>query len=210
MVIEKLFHLVRMIKFLIIFFFSLSAFAQNENLEKILTKLNSFEADFIQKVTDSSNQVIDESAGKVMFLKPNFFRWEYEAPSENEIVSDGEFLYLYDPDLKQVIVSKLDRQINMSPAMLLVSDNVNEFFNTKLISNSKNNTKFIAEPKNEEAAFFKQVIFNFKDNKLDGMKVLDNFDNLTTINFHKIIQNKGINEGKFLFNFPDDIDVIKN
>lgn len=42
------------------------------------------------------------------------------------------------------------------------------------------------------------------------MKVLDNFDNLTTINFHKIIQNKGINEGKFLFNFPDDIDVIKN
>ncbi|MDB2679525.1 outer-membrane lipoprotein carrier protein LolA, partial [Methylophilaceae bacterium] len=75
-----------MIKFLIIFFFSLSAFAQNENLEKILTKLNSFEADFIQKVTDSSNQVIDESAGKVMFLKPNFFRWEYKAPSENEIV----------------------------------------------------------------------------------------------------------------------------
>ena len=98
-----------------------------------------------------------------MFLKPNFFRWEYKAPSENEIVSDGEFLYLYDPDLKQVIVSKLDRQINMSPAMLLVSDNVNEFFNTKLISNSKNNTKFIAEPKNEEAAFFKQVIFNFKN-----------------------------------------------
>jgi len=199
-----------MIKFLIIFFFSLSAFAQNENLEKILTKLNSFEADFIQKVTDSSNQVIDESAGKVMFLKPNFFRWEYKAPSENEIVSDGEFLYLYDPDLKQVIVSKLDRQINMSPAMLLMSDNVNEFFNTKLIANSKNNNKFIAEQKNEEEAFFKKVIFNFKDNKLEGMKVLDNFDNLNTINFHKIIQNKDINEDKFLFNSPDDIDVIKN
>ena len=29
-------------------------------------------------------------------------------------------------------------------------------------------------------------------------------------NFHKIIQNQDINVGKFLFNYPDDIDVIKN
>ena len=68
-------------------------------------------------------------------MKPNYFRWEYKAPSENEIISDGEFLYLYDPDLKQVIVSKLDKQVGISPAMLLVSDNIHEFFNTKLISN---------------------------------------------------------------------------
>ena len=32
-------------------------------------------------------------------------------PQKIEIISDGEFLYLYDPDLKQVIVSKLDKQI---------------------------------------------------------------------------------------------------
>ncbi|MBT3826469.1 MAG: outer membrane lipoprotein chaperone LolA [Nitrosomonadales bacterium] len=199
-----------MIKFLILIFFSLSASAENHNLEKILTKLNSFNADFVQTVKDSTNQLIDESVGKVLFQKPNFFRWEYKAPSENEIISDGEFLYLYDPDLKQVIVNKLDKQISMSPAMLLVSDNVHEFFNTKLISNSEDTLRYEAKPKNLENAFFKQVIFNFKYNQLKEMRVIDNFDNKTTIQFFKISQNQDINEGKFLFNYPDDIDIINN
>tara|TARA_B100000768_G_scaffold167707_1_gene172006 strand:+ start:113 stop:712 length:600 start_codon:yes stop_codon:yes gene_type:complete len=199
-----------MIKFIILFFISLSACAENNKLEKILVKLNSFNADFVQIVKDSNNQIIDESFGSVMFKKPNYFRWEYKAPSKNEIISDSEFLYLYDPDLKQVIVSKLDKQIGMSPAFLLVSDNVHEFFNTKLISNSSNKTQYEATPKDLERAFFKQVVFNFKLDQLKEMKVIDNFDNETTIKFFKIIQNQDINEGKFLFNYPDDIDVIKN
>tara|TARA_B100000035_G_scaffold313074_1_gene325947 strand:+ start:1781 stop:2413 length:633 start_codon:yes stop_codon:yes gene_type:complete len=210
MEIEKSFHLTIMIKFLILFFFSLNVFAQNDNLEKFLSNLNSFEANFVQEVKDFSNQIIDESSGKVIFLKPNFFRWTYQVPSENEIISDGEFLYLYDPDLKQVIESRLDGQLNMSPAMLLVSENIHEFFNTRLLNNSQNIMEFVAQPKNDESAFFKQVIFIFNNNQLNIMKVLDNFDNLTTIKFHKIIQNKDINEAKFLFNYPDDIDVIKN
>lgn len=210
MEIEKSFHLTIMIKFLILFFFSLNGFAQNDNLEKFLSNLNSFEANFAQEVKDFSNQIIDESSGKVIFLKPNFFRWTYQVPSENEIISDGEFLYLYDPDLKQVIESRLDGQLNMSPAMLLVSENIHEFFNTRLLKNSQNIMEFVAQPKNDESAFFKQVIFIFNNNQLNIMKVLDNFDNLTTIKFHKIIQNKDINEARFLFNYPDDIDVIKN
>ncbi|MDC0931817.1 outer membrane lipoprotein chaperone LolA [Methylophilaceae bacterium] len=199
-----------MIKFIILFFLSLSACAENNKLEKILVKLNSFNADFVQIVKDSTNQIIDESAGSVMFKKPNYFRWEYKAPSKNEIISDGEFLYLYDADLKQVIVSKLDKQIGMSPAMLLVSDNVHKFFNTKLISNSSKRTKYEATPKDLERAFFKQIIFNFNLDRLKEIKVIDNFDNETTIQFFKIIQNQDINEGKFLFNYPDDIDVINN
>ena len=199
-----------MIKFIILFSLSLSACAENNKLEKILVKLNSFNADFVQIVKDSSNQIIDESSGRVMFKKPNYFRWEYEAPSKNEIISDGEFLYLYDQDLKQVIVSKLDKQISMSPAMLLVSDNIHEFFNTKLILNSSNKTLYEATPKDLERAFFKRVVFHFNRDQLKEMKVLDNFDNETTIQFIKVNQNQNINEGKFLFNYPDDIDVIKN
>ena len=199
-----------MIKFIILFFLSLGVCAENNKLEKILVKLNSFNANFTQIVKDSTDQLIDESIGSVMFMKPNYFRWKYKAPSENEIISDGEFLYLYDPDLKQVIVSKLNKQVGISPAMLLVSDNVHEFFNTKLISNSSNTKEYEATPKDLDRAFFKQVLFKFNLDQLKEMKIIDNFDNETTIQFSKIIQNQGINVGKFLFNYPDGIDVIKN
>ncbi len=78
-----------------------------------------------------------------------------------------------------------------------MSENIHEFFNTRLLKNSQNIMEFVAQPKNDESAFFKQVIFIFDNNQLNIMKVLDNFDNLTTIKFHKIIQNKDINEARF-------------
>jgi len=74
-----------MIKFIILFSLSLSVYAENNKLEKILVKLNSFNADFTQIVKDSTDQLIDESVGRVMFMKPNYFRWEYKAPSEMKL-----------------------------------------------------------------------------------------------------------------------------
>ena len=46
----------------------------------------------------------------VLFLRSQIiFDGSITHPIKNEIISDGEFLYLYDPDLRQVIVSKLDK-----------------------------------------------------------------------------------------------------
>ena len=42
------------------------------------------------------------------------------------------------------------------------------------------------------------------------MRIIDGFDNTTEINFIKVNQNPIINEAFFLFNTPEDIDVIKN
>src|SRR5260370_41789666 len=41
--------------------------------------------------------------GTVSFRKPGRMRWEVETPEEQTIVSDGETLYSYDPDLNQVV-----------------------------------------------------------------------------------------------------------
>ena len=60
-----------MIKFIILFSLSLSVYAENNKLEKILVKLNSFNADFTQIVKDSTDKLIDESIGRVIFMKPN-------------------------------------------------------------------------------------------------------------------------------------------
>ena len=42
------------------------------------------------------------------------------------------------------------------------------------------------------------------------MTIIDGFDNKTEIQFININQNIKINDAFFLFNTPDDIDVIKN
>ncbi len=42
------------------------------------------------------------------------------------------------------------------------------------------------------------------------MRIVDGFDNTTEINFIKVSQNSIINEAIFLFNTPEDIDVVRN
>ena len=42
------------------------------------------------------------------------------------------------------------------------------------------------------------------------MHILDNLEHKTEIDFNQLESNKEINEGSFLFNVPEDVDVIKN
>ena len=57
------------------------------------------------------------------FSRPGKFRWEYAKPYEQTIVGDGTRLWIYDKDLNQVTVRKLDRALGASPAALLAGSN---------------------------------------------------------------------------------------
>jgi outer membrane lipoprotein carrier protein len=170
----------------------------------------SFRGQFVQKVFDQDGNAIQEVKGHMLFKKPNFFKWVYSEPFKNQIISDGEFLYLYDPDLKQVIITKLSRLGNSSPAMLLVSENVKNLFDTEKFYDEKNLVWFKSLPKNPNTSSFKEVLIRYDENKLKRMKILDNFDHITDISFLNIIQNESINDAVFLFNLPEGVDVIKN
>jgi len=199
-----------MIKFLIVFFISLNSVIAQPNLEQLLYSIKSFKGEFTQIVTDQNGEIIQEVEGRVLFKKPNFFRWSYVSPFQNEVVSDGELLYLYDPDLKQVVVSPLSKLGGVSPAMLLVATNIKTIFITNQVQDKKGINWFRSIPRDKDQAFFKEVYINFDDFKLNIMRIIDNFDNVTDINFKNIIQNNDINDATFLFNFPEGVDVIKN
>ena len=67
-----------------------------------------------------------ESTGTFAFPRPGKFRWTYEKPFEQLIVGDGEKVWIYDRDLNQVIVRKLDAALGATPAALLAGDNALE------------------------------------------------------------------------------------
>jgi outer membrane lipoprotein carrier protein len=131
-------------------------------------------------------------------------------PSKSQLISDGELLYLYDPDLKQVVISQLKKIGGVSPAMLLVTRDIENIFEISSIRDEKGIDWFKAVPHEPEKANFKKVFISFTEDKLKRMKIIDGFDNITEINFIKVNQNTVINEAIFLFNTPEDIDVIRN
>jgi len=198
------------IRLLLILLFSINSVAGEVDLEKILKITKSFRGQFSQKVSDQDGNIIQTVKGYVLFKKPNFFKWVYTTPYKNKIISDGEFLYLYDPDLKQVIITRLNRLGNSSPAMLLVSDNVKNFFNTEKFADENNLVWFRSLPKKTSSSSFKEVLIHYDETKLNRMKILDNLDHTTDISFINVIQNEEINDAVFLFNLPEGVDVIKN
>ena len=200
-----------MIRFLIILFFCLPVLANpNSELSNILNEMNSLTGDFKQKVLDQNGATLQEVSGQFFFKKPNLFKWNYLEPSKSQLISDGELLYLYDPDLKQVVISQLKKLGGVSPAMLLVNRDIKSLFEISIIKDKKGNNWFKAVPQEPEKANFKEVFINFFQKELKSMRIIDSFDNTTEIQFIKVSLNTDINEAIFLFNTPEDIDIIRN
>ena len=200
-----------MIRFFIILLFCFPVLANSDSeLSNILNEMNSLTGSFKQKVLDQNGATLQEVSGQFFFKKPNLFKWDYLEPSKSQLISDGELLYLYDPDLKQVVISQLKKLGGVSPAMLLVNRDIESLFEISIIQDTKGTNWFKAVPQEPEKANFKEVFINFFFFFLKGMKIIDGFDNTTEIEFIKVSRNTNINEAIFLFNTPEDIDVIRN
>lgn len=81
-------------------------------------QIRDFAADFVQLSTVVAIDRIQRGEGKVWFKFPMtrqentflpMFRWDYELPNEQQILSDGISLWVYVPENRQVIVSKMDQ-----------------------------------------------------------------------------------------------------
>src|SRR5690606_34446508 len=90
-----------------------------EELSTILRSYETYQADFIQIVVGENGGRIQETRGSLKAKRPGLFYWETDAPLSQFIVSDGEVVEVYDPDLEQVTIHKLDDRVQTTPALLL-------------------------------------------------------------------------------------------
>lgn len=88
-------------------------------LERFLTQSKTMSADFVQTLRTDDNEVLQESKGRFYLSRPGRFRWNYTEPYQQEIVSDGEQVWIYDVDLKQVTVQQQSASTNNTPMALM-------------------------------------------------------------------------------------------
>ena len=94
-----------------------------EKLKTFIAATHSAQANFTQEVLDQNGKHIQSASGIMQFQRPGKFRWTYQKPYEQLIVGDGAKFWLYDVDLNQVTVKKLDAALGSSPAALLSGSN---------------------------------------------------------------------------------------
>jgi outer membrane lipoprotein carrier protein len=167
-------------------------------------------ATFRQVVTAKSGRVPQASSGTFAFARPGKFRWSYEKPYAQLLVGDGEKLWIYDRDLNQVIIKKLDRALGATPASLLAGSNA---FETNFVLIDGGNTDGIefveAKPKSPDTGF-DHIRIGFKENLPRTMELHDSFGQLTQLSFDTFERNPAIDPALFRFSPPPGADVIGN
>ena len=182
--------------------------AGRQKIEQFLRGLQGLQAQFSQVLTDRTGQVIDEASGTLAISRPNRFRWDYREPYEQLIVADGRRIWLYDSDLEQVTVRKLDATLSATPAMLLSGEgNLDDNFIVRKVTREGALEWVQLEPKRDDTDF-KWVRLGFEGATLRHMQLADKLGQTTQLEFTQVERNPPLDPARFSFNVPPGADVI--
>ena len=193
----------------LLFLATTSAFADGvSSLRDFFSSTNTMRAKFSQVVTDTQGRKVQEVEGTMQLQRPNKFRWDYNKPYEQQIISDGKDVFLYDTDLQQVTVRALSRAIGSSPAAMLAGgDAVEKGFSLKNANRKDGLIWVLALPKDKDSGF-DRVLLGFKGDKLRKMELYDSFNHITHITFDAVERNPVLQDSTFLFTPPKGVDVV--
>ncbi|HEU4655248.1 MAG TPA: outer membrane lipoprotein chaperone LolA [Steroidobacteraceae bacterium] len=190
------------------------AFAANsldtgrERVEAFLSNLQGLQAQFHQVLTDRTGQVVEEASGTLAVRRPNRFRWDYREPNEQVIVADGTRIWLYDSDLEQVTVRRLDDTMSATPAMLLSGEGkLEDNFIVREVTKENGIDWVRMEPKRSDTDF-KWVRLGFEGPNLRAMQLADKLGQTTSLEFTQIERNPPLDPSRFTFTVPPGADVI--
>ena len=186
-----------------------SSFADGvASLHDFFKNTDAMRAQFSQVVTDTKGRKIQEVQGSMQLQRPNKFRWDYAKPYEQQIISDGKQVFLYDTDLQQVTVRELSKALGSSPAALLAGgEAVEKSFTIKNAVRKDGLNWVLALPKDKDSGF-ERVLLGFKDETLRKMELYDSFNHITMITFDGVERNPKLQESTFLFIPPKGVDVV--
>ena len=183
--------------------------AATDKLNSFITDTRSAQADFTQEVLDKNGKRTQFASGTMQFVRPGKFRWVYKKPYEQLIVGDGSQFWMYDADLNQVTVKKLDAALGSSPAALLSGSNeIERDFTIEEVSGKDGLEWLQATPKNAESSF-ESILMGFDaQSRLAVMELHDAFGHTTVLRFSNLKRNPQLAPSLFKFVPPKGADVL--
>ncbi len=187
-----------------------------DNLENFVKTAKSGRAEFTQVVTSPAREGqtarSKTSTGTFEFARPHRFRFNYKKPFEQTIVADGQTLWLYDADLRQVTTRKQSEVLGSTPAALIASApdlaTLRRDFNLEA-TGAKDGLQWVqAAPKAREGQL-NMVRIGFRGNDLATLEIVDSFGQRSVLSFSKMELNTALPPDTFNFKTPQGADMVK-
>ena len=184
-------------------------------LEKKYEGMKDFHSLFTQKTMQGSINMTREAEGEVYFKKGGKMLWYYKSPEKQEIILDGQNLWVYLPEEKQV----MKNNFNIIPSNIVV-----DLFRGKIDIQQKFKVTFIQHITDKSSSLIEigmiPIIYNPTLKKLSlwidpetylivKSSLEDEFGNRTIIEFSKIEVDRGIDDSIFKFTPPKGVEIFE-
>ncbi|MFP4294211.1 MAG: outer membrane lipoprotein chaperone LolA [Halothiobacillaceae bacterium] len=187
-----------------------SGLAEPRSLTDFVSGLETYSARFEQLQRDPQGKRMQFSSGQVILQRPGRFRWTYERPYVQELVSDGEWLWVFDPDLEQATRKPLTGSVDSSPIMVLMDEQpLDEVFKVEPVEMDDDEARWYRVRPRQDVSDFAQILISVDDEGLSSMRLIDAFENATQVRFFDRVINEPVASEQFDFTPPEGVEVVE-
>ena len=183
-------------------------------LQQRYQTIKDFSANFEHTYRGGALRTQTRERGTVKIKKPGKMRWIYTAPERKEFVSDGLKIYSHIPQDRQVLVSDVPPDGDVSTPALFLSgkgDIARDFTASIVQSPVPDAIGLKLTPKRPEAQYDYFVVATTQPGlQIRALATHDRQGGDSVIAFMNLKENQGISDKEFEFRIPKGADVITN
>lgn len=188
----------------------LYAQSASQQLRDFVGQVEAATGAFSQRTVDAQGRQRPAQTGEFAFKRPGQFKWQVLQPYEQLVLSDGEQLYQYDPDLNQLTQRSVNEAIGASPAAILFgAGQLDQSFTLSDRPDAEGLNWLRAKPKAADAGFeYVDIGFDAVTTRPVRLILLDAFGQQTLIDLADINTTVTLQAHDFSFTPPADVDVV--
>lgn len=194
---------------IVITLFALAAQADGiDALTRFYQKVDSLSAQFVQKQYAADGSLLRRSSGVFLLSRPGRFRWAYQKPYQQVMVSNGQVFKFYDVGLAQVTIRPVTKTLRATPALLLTGGvGLRDAFDVRSGGQHDGLSWLRLTPRSQHSDF-REIRLGLRDGLPVVMELDDRLGQTTHIRFSNIKVNPDLDMSRFDIKVPDGVTVV--
>jgi outer membrane lipoprotein carrier protein len=156
----------------------------------------------------------ETGTGTVYVKKPGKMRWDYASPEKKLFVSDGQTMFLYFPDEKQVMKNDVPNQDQATSGVLFLmgKGNIVRDFTVRWAEGAADTTyRLRLDPKTRQAEYdWLEITADRSTFRIVGLMAADAQGGKSSFTFSNFKENTGLADKMFQFTIPRGTEVISS
>ena len=184
----------------------------NQSLEALLSNIQTLSAEVLQLIIESDGGVLEESTIQMYLKRPNGFYWETLEPFPELVVTNGSTLWNYQPDLEQVVLEDWDSTQSELAAQLLSgeTETLSDEYEVRQQQQLEAGLEAFDLTPLANDSVYDAITISFNDHEISSIRIANKNGQRTVWEFQAVQRNDPLDDSLFVFDIPEDIEVIDN